>query len=148
MRRGAKGFTLLELLVVVIILGVLATLGLTQYTASVEKSRGAEARSILGQLRTLCAAKWVEFANVSECTNANLGVTNLTGDIPSVCNTTHYFNYSVLPSADSVVFTANRCSTGGKTPNLPASITSGSRILNLTCNYSSGTTDWKSSWIY
>ena len=47
-----KGFTLLELVVVVIILGILATLGFTQYTKMVEKGRTAEAKMILGQIRT------------------------------------------------------------------------------------------------
>ncbi len=47
-----KGFTLLELIVVVVIIGVLATLGFTQYSRAVEKGRSSEARMILGTIRT------------------------------------------------------------------------------------------------
>ena len=47
-----KGFTLLELIVVVIIVGVLGSLGFAQYTKVVEKSRTAEAKAILGALRS------------------------------------------------------------------------------------------------
>ncbi|MDD5130223.1 MAG: prepilin-type N-terminal cleavage/methylation domain-containing protein, partial [Candidatus Omnitrophica bacterium] len=43
-----KGFTLVELIIVVIIVGILASIGLTQYNKVVEKSRAAEARMILG----------------------------------------------------------------------------------------------------
>ena len=54
-----KGFTLLELIIVIIILGILATIGVSQYQGTIEKGREAEARSILGSMRTAMVAELV-----------------------------------------------------------------------------------------
>ncbi|MDD5501112.1 MAG: prepilin-type N-terminal cleavage/methylation domain-containing protein [Candidatus Omnitrophica bacterium] len=109
-----KGFTLIELIVVIIIVGILASVGMTQYTKVVEKGRAAEARLILGSLRTAEVANYIE--NGAYATVANLGVA-----APASCTTTHYFSYACNSTTGTC--TATRCTTGGKTPQGGAAYT-------------------------
>jgi type IV pilus assembly protein PilA len=46
-----KGFTLLEVLVVIIIIGILAALALPQYMKTIKKARVAEATSNIGSIK-------------------------------------------------------------------------------------------------
>ena len=107
-----KGFTLLELIVVIIILGILAALGFAQYTKMVEKGRTAEAKTILGQIRSAQNAYAQEY-NGAFNDGPLLGVT-----IPLICDTDHYFSYAT--ENVNGVSTASRCTALGKTPNVGA----------------------------
>lgn len=134
-----KAFTLLELVVVVIIIGVLATLGIQQYGRAIEKSRGAEAKQILGQIRSTAAAYRLE--NNNSCigfTNTRAGIGAQTDQIPSACRPTHYFSYAITSAnSNQIVATATRCTAGGKLPQAQSAYT-----LILTTNFETGTASW------
>ena len=51
MKKHQQGFTLLELLMVVIIIAILAAIAIPQYFRAAERSRSAEALQILGSMR-------------------------------------------------------------------------------------------------
>ncbi len=107
-KRG--GFTLLELIRVIIIIRVLATLGFTQYTKMVEKGRAAEARAILGTLRTAENAYKLENGVFGSVTDLGLALPDV-----ATCLTTHYFWYGCDNGTGTC--TATRClGAAGKQP--------------------------------
>jgi type IV pilus assembly protein PilE len=107
-----KGFTLLELIIVVIIMGILASLGFTQYTKMVEKGRTAEARSILGQLRSAQYAYFLDYGGYGGAISY-LAISYLSVAAPTSCVSTNYFNYTTVNNGLS---TAIRCTASGKAP--------------------------------
>ncbi len=116
-----KGFTLLELIVVIIIVGLLATLGLTQYTKILEKGRIAEAKANVTQLRKLANMYYLQNGTLLTVANADLGVGTSAGMLPQNCNTSYYFRYGFdWPYEGQVNVWGYRCTTGGKSPNWSA----------------------------
>ncbi len=140
-----KGFTLLELIVVIIVLGILATLALTQYSKTIERSRGAEARAIIGGLRKMAAAGYMGAGTVAGFSDqALLGIGLSNDQAPSSCRQSHYFTYgSVQSGTAGITFVATRCTTGGKTPQYTAANT-----LFLISALDTGIENWTSAGQY
>ena len=113
-----KSFTLLELVVVILIIGVLATLGFTQYGRMVEKARGAEARAILGDTRKLAVAYYLANGTFFGLTEANVNIGTSEDQIPYTCRSSHYFRYQKYVDGLGTAFgcLATRCASGGKSP--------------------------------
>lgn len=88
-----RGFTLIELLVVVLIIGILAAVALPQYTKAVEKSRAAEAFTIVRAIRD--AQKAYYMANGSYTNDLN----NLDITVPGTDNM-----YNTVPRKETKWF--------------------------------------------
>jgi len=111
MLRKVKSFTLVELIIVVIIVGILASLGLTQYSAVVEKSRLAEAKVRIGTMKQLAYEYYLNNGVMTAATDADMGVNN-------TCSSTDFYSYWICCGyTDFVYLWATRCTSGGKSPN-------------------------------
>jgi prepilin-type N-terminal cleavage/methylation domain-containing protein len=134
-----KGFTLLELIIVIIILGVLATLGFTQYGRMIERARGAEARGICGDIRKFAAAFRLEHGDINTMVDNDVNIGPDTDQIPGACRGTHYFSYAIGVADPTVTITATRCDASGKTPGGGPAI---GRTLILTSTLDTGVDVW------
>ena len=69
-----RGFTLVELLVVVLIIGILSSVALPQYTKTVEKSRAAEAVQLLRYMKQREDLFNLETGRTFATTNEEMGI--------------------------------------------------------------------------
>ncbi|OIO32835.1 MAG: hypothetical protein AUJ70_04710 [Candidatus Omnitrophica bacterium CG1_02_40_15] len=70
-----RGFTLLEVLIVVIIIGILAAIALPQYVTTLEKSKSAEAATNVGSIRSALDRYWYQNGAITT-TISNLDIDN------------------------------------------------------------------------
>jgi prepilin-type N-terminal cleavage/methylation domain-containing protein len=67
MKRSKGGFTLIEMMIVVVIIGILAALAIPKFMRAGAKSKQSEAKEVLKQIYTMQRAYFIE--NDSYCLN-------------------------------------------------------------------------------
>jgi len=107
-----RSFTLIELIVVIIIVGVLAALGINQYSRVVERGRAAEAKVRIGAMRQLVYEYYLNNGSLTGLSNDDIGAAGW------VCQSSDYFFYYIGSGAPTkVLLAAGRCTANGKRPN-------------------------------
>ena len=112
-RINRKGFTLLEVIIVVIIVGVLMSLALPRFFSVVEQSRGAEALQNISAIRgsiMRCSLKLGNYASPG-CNDLS-GNGNLDTADPTTAPNSH-FGYGIASTGSTFSITATRNSRAG-----------------------------------
>lgn len=98
-----KAFTLIELIIVVIIIGILASIAIPQFNKTMERSRIAEASAVLGALRG------AQLRYKLENTNYATDYTKLDIDTPNYDGSGNpngkFFTYNVANAAEGTTAT-------------------------------------------
>jgi len=92
LQRNQKGFTLIELMIVVVIIGILAALAIPRFMQATGKAKKSEAKSVLKQIYVLERAYFQENDTYVASTGDNV-IPSIGWNVPSG---TPRYNYTVV----------------------------------------------------
>jgi len=124
--KSKKGFTLVEVLIVVIIIGILSSLAIPMYKRATEHARIAEATQILSQVRT---AEEVYKLKNGSYTDA---FADLIVDIPADGDTLFNYSLTIAGGVNGFKATAARNTNDGGVTAVPTVTLDGSGNLTET----------------
>ncbi len=105
--KSTKGFTLVELVIVIVIVGILSVVAVPVYKGYTKKAMATEGKALLGALNTsqkVYFAEWGNFAASGQSASLDVDAT-----------TNKYFTSYTIGTATNAGFTATTAGTGGAT---------------------------------
>lgn len=121
--NNKSGFTLLEILVVIIIVGVLASVAMPQLFRNVERSRATEALESLGATKRSIEACAMQFNNTFTTCNTYAAIGMADPSYNAATNAAAHFAYAITTVATSfnIVATRNTVDNGVATDTVTLS---------------------------
>ena len=121
--RARNGFTLVELMIVVIIVGVLAAVAIPMYQLAAEKAKASEAVAALGSIRTALRSYYAEhstYVNASFVDGAQVtagGVLEVTDtDLLGRYFSSECYTFEGAPTANAYSITCDGGAVGNAAP--------------------------------
>ncbi len=106
-KRNQKGFTLIELMIVVVIIGILAALAIPRFMRATTKSKQSEAKQVLKQIYTMQHSYRQEYnAYWGNGITASAAAGTAFGRIGVDIMTTARYTYSLVAAANTFTCTA------------------------------------------
>ncbi len=124
--RGKKGFTLIELMVVIFIVGILAAVAIPIMRGRIDSAKWSEGKAGAGSIRTAARAFCAEKGSGWGGTWANVTLANLgfqTGDLDGKYFTDAAYGVAFTAYDDYLITVTALSSTSADKPTLPAVVT-------------------------
>jgi type IV pilus assembly protein PilA len=134
--RGEAGFTLIEILIVMVIIGVLAGIALAMFAAQKDKAHDADAKSNASALVTAMKSCYVETADYNDCDGAGAGDKLGVSGLPMGPGAGQV-SVNVSNASSFVITAISKATDGGGTHKYMVSESSGGP-LTRTCSVGSG----------
>ena len=98
-RRGEKGFTLVELMIVVVIIGILASIAIPKFSSLIGKTKVTEAKNILSQIINLETTYYYQNSTYVDFDGVDAATIGF--EIPTNAKFTYSFDQAEVFAADT-----------------------------------------------